>query len=83
MCRDYADFVRTVAKGRGMSYEAVHKVAKGRLWTGQQALERGLVDQLGGLHDAISLAKQLAGLPLVQFAYDIVAHVINLVVGTV
>ena len=48
-----------------MSYGAVRKVAKGRAWTGQQALERGLVDHLGGLQDAISLAKQLAGLPMV------------------
>ena len=55
-----------------MSYEAVHKVAKGRIWTGQQALERGLVDYFGGLHDAISLAKRLAGLPLVQLVCDIV-----------
>lgn len=63
MCRAYTVFVETVAKGRGMTYEAVDKVAKGRIWTGLQALEHGLVDQLGGLHDAISLAKQLAGLP--------------------
>ena len=65
VCRDYTDFIHTVAKGRGMSYEAAHEVAKGRIWSGQQALERGLVDQLGGLHDTISLAKQLAGLPMV------------------
>ena len=49
-----------------MSHEAVHKVAQGRIWTGQQALGHGLVDQLGGLHDTISLAKQLAGLPTVR-----------------
>lgn len=65
-CRIYADLIDMVAEGRGMSHEAVHKVAKGRIWTGQQALGHGLVDQLGGLHDAISLAKQLAELPEVQ-----------------
>ena len=59
-------FVQRVAEGRGMSYDAVEKVAKGRVWTGQQAWQRGLVDQLGGLHSAIVLAKQLANLPLVR-----------------
>ena len=47
-----------------MSEEDVRKVAKGRAWTGRDALEHGLVDALGGLQLAISLAKMEAGLPL-------------------
>ncbi len=49
----YDVFVGHVAEGRGMSVEDVHAVAQGRIWTGRQALERGLVDELGGLNTAI------------------------------
>ena len=45
-----------------MSTEAVEAVAQGRVWTGADALERGLVDELGGLHTAVRRAKILAGL---------------------
>jgi len=48
---------------RGRSYAQIDAVAQGRVWTGKQALEQGLVDQLGGLDAAIALAKQKAGLP--------------------
>lgn len=65
-CRVYQDFVDKVAEGRGMSSEDVHKVARGRVWTGEDAPRVGLVDQLGGLADAIQLAKQEAGLPQVS-----------------
>ena len=58
--RIYDDFVAVVAKGRGMSDEAVREVAKGRVWTGAQALELGLVDELGGMRDAIAKARELA-----------------------
>ncbi|MBV8346412.1 MAG: signal peptide peptidase SppA [Mycolicibacterium sp.] len=58
----YQDFVRRVADGRGMSVEDVDAVARGRVWTGADALERGLVDELGGLRTAIARAKILAGL---------------------
>jgi protease-4 len=44
-----------------MEVEAVHAVAQGRVWTGAQALERGLVDELGGLDTAIAKARELAG----------------------
>lgn len=47
-----------------MSEEGVRAVAKGRAWTGRDALQHGLVDALGGLQEAIVLAKQEAGLPL-------------------
>jgi protease-4 len=58
----YTDFVERVAKGRKMTVEAVDAIARGRVWTGADALERGLVDELGGLRTAITRAKALAGL---------------------
>jgi protease-4 len=58
----YADFIERVAEGRGMTVDAVDAVARGRVWTGADALERGLVDELGGLRTAIARAKVLAGL---------------------
>jgi protease-4 len=58
----YARFVQRVAEGRHLTREAAEKVAQGRVWTGQQALARGLVDRLGALSDAIDLAREKAGL---------------------
>ncbi|MEO3760860.1 signal peptide peptidase SppA [Mycobacterium sp. B14F4] len=58
----YTDFVERVAVGRKMSVEDVDAIARGRVWTGADALERGLVDELGGLRTAITRAKVLAGL---------------------
>ena len=58
----YADFIARVAEGRKLSVEQVDTVARGRIWTGADALERGLVDELGGLRTAITRAKVLAGL---------------------
>jgi protease IV len=58
----YADFVERVAEGRKLSTEAVDVVARGRIWTGADALERGLVDELGGFRTAVRRAKVLAGL---------------------
>lgn len=52
----YGTFVTKAAEGRGMSYDELHAVAQGRVWTGTQALERGLVDELGGLDVAIQRA---------------------------
>ncbi|WP_134201906.1 signal peptide peptidase SppA [uncultured Algoriphagus sp.] len=52
----YEKFISRVAEGRNMSPEAVKEVASGRVWTGNQALERGLVDVLGGLDTTIDLA---------------------------
>jgi protease-4 len=59
----YNDFVPKVAKGRGKTDEQINAVGQGRVWTGTQAKERGLVDEFGGLEKAIELAKQLANLP--------------------
>jgi protease IV len=58
----YTDFVQRVAEGRKLSSEAVDAAARGRIWTGADALERGLVDELGGLRTAVRRAKILAGL---------------------
>jgi len=60
--KGYRDFVGNVAKARGKSYEAIDTIAQGRVWTGQQALERGLIDQLGGLDAAVADAAGLAKL---------------------
>jgi len=57
----YTDFVQRVADGRGMTVEEVDAVARGRVWTGADALARGLVDELGGLRTAVARAKVLAG----------------------
>jgi protease-4 len=61
--RIYADFVGKVAAGRGMTAEQVDEVARGRVWTGADALRRGLVDELGGLARAAEVARRRAGLP--------------------
>lgn len=58
----YAQFVRTVADGRRMDIEKVKKVADGRVLTGQQALEWGLVDAMGNYYDALNYAGGRAGL---------------------
>ncbi len=63
--RDYLDgfyelFVQKVADGRGMSYEEAEAVSGGRVWTGTQAVDNGLADELGGLDQAIAKAAELA-----------------------
>ena len=54
----YQTFLSRVATGRGLDQAAVRELAKGRVWTGQQAAQIGLVDRLGGLEDAIGEARQ-------------------------
>jgi protease IV len=61
--RIYADFTGKVAAGRGLTAAQVEEVARGRVWTGADALDRGLVDELGGLEAAASHARSRAGLP--------------------
>lgn len=56
----YQTFLDRVSTGRGMEKDAVHLVAQGRVWTGEQALERGLVDSLGGVDEAVARAAELA-----------------------
>lgn len=62
----YTEFTAGVAAGRRMSVEAVDKIAKGRVWSGAQAKELGLVDDLGGIDRAVEVAKQLAHIPKAQ-----------------
>lgn len=56
----YDDFTGRVAEGRDLPIERVREIAKGRVWTGAQAKERGLVDELGGFMKAVDVAKDLA-----------------------
>jgi protease IV len=58
----YRDFVGKMATGRGLSYEAVDAVAQGRVWTGRQARDVALVDQLGGLHEVAAAVREKLGL---------------------
>jgi protease-4 len=58
----YDRFLDKVAAGRKLKREAVHEIAQGRVWSGQTALKLGLVDELGGLRDAVQIAAKLANL---------------------
>ena len=60
--KGYNDFIGGVAAGRGKAVEEVDQVARGRVWSGLQARERGLVDGFGGLREAVADAAQRAGL---------------------
>jgi protease-4 len=62
MKRTYDDFVNKAAQGRKKSYAEINDVAQGRVWTGAHAKEVGLVDELGGMSEAIADTKQLIGL---------------------
>ena len=57
----YETFTRKAAEGRGMTQDAIKKIASGRVWTGTQAKENGLVDILGSYTDAIELAAEAGG----------------------
>jgi protease-4 len=61
--RVYVDFTQKAAKGRNMPLEQLQALAKGRIWTGQDAKERKLVDEVGGFPKALALAKEAAKLP--------------------
>ncbi|MGI9237450.1 MAG: signal peptide peptidase SppA [Woeseiaceae bacterium] len=63
----YDDFISNVADRRGMDKQAVDAVGQGQVWTGADALENGLVDELGGLDDAVNAAAELAGLAEGEF----------------
>lgn len=65
--KGYRDFVGKVAAARERDEDAIDAVARGRVWSGAQAHERGLVDTLGGLRDAIDHAAELAGLEKDQY----------------
>lgn len=67
----YVTFTQRVADGRGLSREHVDSVGRGRVWTGRQALRLGLVDTLGGLPLALSIAAQEAGADYAQCAVKV------------
>ena len=58
----YESFVAKVARGRALTVAEIEGVARGRVWTGSDALDIGLVDELGGLRDAVRIARLRAGL---------------------
>jgi len=60
--RIYRAFIDVVARARKMTPDEVHPIAQGKVWTGRQALERKLVDEMGGLDAGVSKARALAGL---------------------
>lgn len=60
--RGYDRFTSLVAEGRELPLDEVNKIARGRVWSGSDALERGLVDEIGGFIDAVEKAKELAGI---------------------
>ena len=66
----YKLFVKRCADGRGMSVEAIEKIAEGRVWTGEAAKELGLVDELGGLDKALEIAAQKANVE----AYSVISY---------
>jgi protease-4 len=59
----YEDFTTKVAKGRSKDKVYIDSIGQGRVWTGKQGKEKGLVDEYGGLDKAIEIAKQLANIP--------------------
>src|SRR5690606_4123309 len=59
----YEDFVSRVSTGRNLPAARVREIARGRVWTGAQARQLGLVDEVGGIHEAIQRAKALAEIP--------------------
>jgi ClpP class serine protease len=60
--RIYEDFVGKVAEGRDMTFEEVDAIARGRVWSGEDALRLGLIDEIGGLDTAVRSALELSGL---------------------
>lgn len=65
----YQEFISKAAEGRSKTPEEIHEIAQGRVWSGVQALEIGLVDQLGGVNDACKLASELVEIEDYQIEY--------------
>jgi protease-4 len=79
----YDQFVQVVVEGRGLSEDKVRELATGQLYTGVQAKELGLVDELGGLNEAIDLAASLAGIekPKVEYYKPAVPSLLSTLMG--
>ncbi len=69
----YARFIQVVSEGRGLSLDHVSEIAKGRVWTGTEAKEFGLIDDVGGLKEAFAVAQHLGGIDS-QTPYEIVVY---------
>ena len=65
----YSDFTSKVAQGRNLTAAQVEEIARGRVWSGNDALEIGLVDEIGNLEDAIHFAEQLINIPDANLIY--------------
>lgn len=65
--RGYQLFLKRCADGRGMTVDEINAIGQGRVWTGEQAKERGLIDELGGIELAVSEAAKLSGLEENQY----------------
>ncbi|HVT66820.1 MAG TPA: signal peptide peptidase SppA [Trebonia sp.] len=59
----YADFTEKVASGRRLPLDRVHELARGRVWTGADAIANGLADEAGGIREAVAIARRRGGLP--------------------
>lgn len=59
----YDQFLDRVVEGRGMTKEQVNEIARGRVWTGKDALEIGLIDEIGGIKEAVDYAGEIANIP--------------------
>ncbi|MEO1038426.1 MAG: signal peptide peptidase SppA [Pseudomonadota bacterium] len=70
----YELFLSVVGEARGMTRDEVDAVAQGRVWTGSQALERGLVDQLGGFDEAVAAAAERAGLEADDYTVKLIEN---------
>ncbi len=82
--RTHKQFLNAVAQGRGMDVEKVRPVADGRVFTGEEAKERGLVDQLGNFYDAVELARteaKLTGEPVLVYPPDDRARLLEQLMG--
>ena len=60
----YDEFLEKAAEGRGTTPEAIHKIAQGRVWSGEKGQEIGLVDVLGDFQKAVEIAKERSGIPI-------------------
>ena len=65
----YLQFMKNVSEGRGMTVKQVNKIARGRVWTGRDALKIGLVDKLGGVSDAINYAAKKSNIKNIKVLY--------------
>jgi protease-4 len=81
----HGQFIKAVAEGRKMLYDDVKKIADGRIFTGEQALKAGLIDELGNLEDAVQSAAKLSGIKGEPVVVSKKEHftLINLLRGTV